>query len=73
MLAAAALEVMVRLTPRGASAWDEDTTKRTSAADRIARYVNKWPGMGVQHATGLTVIAWRKSTAQVEQGRPKAV
>jgi hypothetical protein len=40
VLAAAALEVMVRLTPRGASAWDEDTTKRTSAADRIARYVN---------------------------------
>ena len=36
VLAAAALEVMVRLTPRGACAWDENTTKRTSAADRIA-------------------------------------
>jgi hypothetical protein len=59
MLAAAALEVMIRLTPRGARAWDEDTTKRANAADRIARYVNKWPGMGAQEVTSRTLIAWR--------------
>jgi hypothetical protein len=59
MLAAAALEVVVRLTPRGARTWDEDTTKRTNSADRIARYVNKWPGMGAQEVTGRTLIAWR--------------
>jgi hypothetical protein len=59
MLAAALLEVVVGLTPRGSSAWDEDTTKRTNAADRIARYVNEWPGMGAQQVTGRTVIAWR--------------
>jgi hypothetical protein len=71
VLAAAALEVMVRLTPRGASAWDEDTTKRANAADRIARYVNEWPGMGVQHATGLTVIAWRNQQRKLSKDARK--
>jgi len=73
VLAAAALEVMIRLTPRGASAWDEDTTKRANAADRIARYVNEWPGMGVQHGDRPNSDRLAESTAQVEQGRPKAV
>jgi hypothetical protein len=59
MLAGAALEVLVRLTPRSSRAWDEDSKKRTNAANMIARYVNKWPGMGAQHVTGRTVIAWR--------------
>jgi hypothetical protein len=48
MLAAAALEVMVKLTPRGASIWGDDASKREAAADVIARHVNKWPGMGAQ-------------------------
>ena len=48
MLAAAALEVMVQLTDN-----------RSNAADKIARYVNEWPGMGAQEVTGRTVIAWR--------------
>jgi hypothetical protein len=59
MLAAAALEVMVELTPRGASIWDDDKRKRDGAAAMIARHVNKWPGMGAQEVTGRTVIAWR--------------
>jgi len=59
MLAAAALEVMVELTSRGARIWDDDKRKRDSAADVIARHVNDWPGMGAQEVTGRTVIAWR--------------
>ena len=72
MLAAAALEVMIRLTPRGARVWDENTTKRTNAADRIARYVNKWPGMGAQEVTGRTVIGWRNQQRRLSKD-PKAV
>lgn|SRR5262249_42418940 len=58
-LAAAALEVLVKLTPKGSNIWAEDTSKRISAADRIARHVNKWPGMKAQDVTGTTVINWR--------------
>jgi len=48
-LAAAALEVLCSLG-------DEIGT----AADRVARYVNDWPGMAAQQITGSTVINWRK-------------
>jgi hypothetical protein len=48
-LAAMALEVYFRLG-------DE----LNNAADRIARKVDKWPGMAAQKVTGNTVIAWRK-------------
>jgi hypothetical protein len=59
MLAAAALEVTVRLTQGASRAWDDDNRKREIAANRVARHVQKWPGMGVQPITGQTVIAWR--------------
>ena len=58
-LAAAALEVLVKLTPEGSKIWGEHTGKRKTAADRIARHVNKWPGMKAQDVTGTTVINWR--------------
>lgn len=47
-LAAAALEVLVKLRD-----------KRSPAADGVARSVNRWPGMAAQVVTGATVIAWR--------------
>jgi hypothetical protein len=59
MLAAAALEVMVKLSPRGSNIWDDDKRKRDSAVGMIAQHVNKWPGMGAQEVTGRTVIGWR--------------
>jgi hypothetical protein len=59
MLAAAALEVLVRLTPRSASAWGDGAKGRDNAASKVARYVNKWPGMEAQQVTGKTIIAWR--------------
>jgi hypothetical protein len=59
MLAAAALEVMVKLEPRSVKITDAETSKRGAAAARVARHVNRWPGMGPQEVTGLTVIAWR--------------
>jgi len=59
MLAAAALEVMVKLEPRSVRISDAATSKRSAAADRIARDVNRWPGMEAQQVTGRTVIAWR--------------
>ena len=59
MLAAAALEVMVKLEPRSVKITDAETSKRGAAAARVARHVNRWPGMGAQQVTGLTVIAWR--------------
>ena len=49
MLAAAVLEVLIQLKADTRANW----------ADRIARHVNKWPGMGNQKITGRTVIAWR--------------
>jgi hypothetical protein len=58
-LAAAALEVLVKLTPKGSNIWGDHTNKRMTAADRIARHVNKWPGMRAQDVTGTTVINWR--------------
>ena len=59
MLAAAALEVMVKLDPRSVKITDAETSKRDAAAARIARHVNRWPGMGAQQVTGGTIIAWR--------------
>jgi hypothetical protein len=59
MLVAAALEATLRLTPRGSNIWDDDKRKRDSAANMIARHVNKWPGMRAQRVTGHTVITWR--------------
>ena len=49
LLAAAMLEVLMKLG-------DE----RSVAAKKIARHVNKWPGMGAQALTGKTVIGWRE-------------
>ena len=71
MLAAAALEVLVKLTPREASIWDDHMRKRERAADVIARSVNKWPGMAAQQATGLTVIAWRNHQRSLPNGDRK--
>jgi hypothetical protein len=59
MLAAAALEVMVKLEPRSVKISDAETSKRSAAADRIARHVTGWPGVEAQQVTGRTVIAWR--------------
>jgi hypothetical protein len=72
MLAAAALEVMVRLTPRASKNWDNDGGNRDSAADMIARHVNKWPGMAAQEVTGRTVIAWRNQQRALGEGDRKA-
>src|ERR1700730_9217224 len=55
VLAAAALEVLVKLTPRGSNIWGDDNKIRLSAANKVARAVSKWPGMGAQHVTGKTV------------------
>jgi hypothetical protein len=71
MLAAAALEVLVKLTRRGDNVWGEHTRKREDAADKIARYVNKWPGMTAQEVTGLTVIAWRRHQRSLRNGDRK--
>jgi hypothetical protein len=71
MLAAAALEVLVKLTPRGAGIWDDHTRKREANADMIARHVNKWPGMGAQQVTGQTVIAWRNQQRSLDSGDRK--
>src|SRR5205085_7370795 len=38
MLAAAALEVLVKLSPRGSNIWDDNTKKRDVAASRVARH-----------------------------------
>jgi len=59
MLAAATLEVMLKLTSRGAAISDEAASKRHTAAARIARGVNRWPGMAAQEVTAQTIIAWR--------------
>ena len=59
MLAAAALEVMIKLEPRSITISDAETSKRDTAAARIARHVNRWSGMGAQQVTGGTIIAWR--------------
>lgn len=49
MLAAAMLEALMKLGDQ-----------RTVAAERVARHVIKWPGMGGQTVTDRTVIAWRE-------------
>jgi hypothetical protein len=67
MLAAAALEVLVRLTPRSSTIWGDDNRARASAANKIARAVNGWPGMAVQHVTGQTVIAWRNQQRSLDE------
>ena len=71
MLAAAILEVQMRLTPRKSRIWAEDTSTRDSAANKIARHVNKWKGMGAQEVTGSTVIAWRNQQRSLSQGKRK--
>jgi hypothetical protein len=52
MLAAAALEVMLKLEPRGPD-------NRNAVAAKVARHVNRWPGMAAQDVMAQTVIAWR--------------
>jgi hypothetical protein len=52
MLAAAALEVILKLEPRGPD-------NRNAAAAKVARHVNRWPGMTAQDVMAQTVIAWR--------------
>ena len=59
MLAVAALEVLMRLHPRGANAWGDDGKGRDSAARKVARNVSEWPGMKAQEITGKTIVAWR--------------
>jgi hypothetical protein len=53
MIAAAILDVLARL--------DDPVT---TAADRVARQVNGWPGMQAQEVTGATVVAWRKQLSR---------
>lgn len=57
MLAAAALEVMLKLGS-GRKTSDEANNRNTAAA-KIARGVNRWPGMEAQEVSGQTIIAWR--------------
>ncbi len=64
MLAAAALEVLIKLEPRGQS-------NRKAAAARVARHVNRWPGMGAQDVTAQTVIAWRNQQRNSSQSARK--
>jgi hypothetical protein len=71
MLAAVALEVMVKLTPRGSNIWGDHKRKRDGAADMIARHVSKWPGMAAQQVTGPTVIAWRNQQRSLGAGARK--
>jgi len=52
-LAATALDVLHKLG-------DE----LTPSAERVARYVNGWPGMATQMVTGATVVAWRKQLSR---------
>ena len=61
MLAAAVLEVLVRLK--------SDT--KANSANRIARHVNQWPGMDAQEVTGRTVIAWRNQQGRLSKEEQK--
>jgi hypothetical protein len=70
-LAAAALEVLVRLSPRRANIFAESEKPRDSVAKRIARYVGKWPGMQRQNVTGGTVIAWRNQQRALSENDRK--
>jgi hypothetical protein len=71
MLAAAALEVMVKLEPRNIKISDAETSKRDTAAARIARHVNRWPGMAAQQVTGGTIIAWRNHQRSLSKSERK--
>jgi hypothetical protein len=71
MLAAASLEVMLKPTPRGSNIWGDDASKRSGAADMIARHVNKWPGMEAQVVTRRTVIAWRNQQRRLSESDRK--
>jgi hypothetical protein len=55
-LAAAALAVLVK---RG--------VERVIAAEKIARHVNKWPGMRAQEISGSTVINWRNQQRHLSE------
>jgi hypothetical protein len=68
MLAAAALEVMVKLPPGDSGIGDEVTSRRDAAADIVARHVNQWPSMAAQQVTGRTVIAWRNQQRRSSKG-----
>jgi hypothetical protein len=71
MLAAAVLEVLIRLTPRKSGIWAEDSRKRDSAANKIALHISKWPSMQAQRVTGQTVIAWRNQQRSLSKGDRK--
>jgi hypothetical protein len=71
MLAAAVLEVLMRLTPRKSGIWAEDSRKRDSAANKIALHISKWPSMQAQRVTGQTVIAWRNQQRSLSKGDRK--
>jgi hypothetical protein len=71
MLAAAALEVMVKLEPRNIKSSDAEPSKRDTAAARIARHVNRWPGMAAQQVTGGTIIAWRNHQRSLSKSERK--
>jgi hypothetical protein len=71
MLAAAALEVLVKLIPRSSNIWGDDSKTRVSVANKVARATNKWPGMGTQQVTGQTVIAWRNQQRSLGAGARK--
>jgi hypothetical protein len=70
-LAAAALEVLVGLSSRGSRVWSEDKQQRTSTANKVARHVNKWPGMSRQRVTGSTVIGWRNQQRRLSKDARK--
>jgi hypothetical protein len=71
MLAAAALEVLVQLSSHTSSPLTEDMQKKTDAANKVARHVNKWPGMGAQQVTGRTVIGWRNEQRRLTKDARK--
>jgi hypothetical protein len=71
MLAAVALEVLLKLRLSGSNIWGDDKSKRPGAADKVARHVNKWTGMGAQEVTGRTVIAWRNQQRKLDDGDRK--
>src|SRR6478672_10660910 len=60
MLAAAVLEVLMRLTPRKSDIWAEDSRKRDSAANKIALHINKWPSY--RDVLGLEIVGGSPAT-----------
>jgi hypothetical protein len=67
IIAAAALEVMIKLTPRSSKVWNDDKINKNGAADKIALHVRKWPGMGTQKITKHTVINWRNEQRRLSK------